>query len=700
MTDTSTTKTDGASKDFSIVLGILSLITFLICLGGFIWGSVWYWRYTKSPTGWLILLYLLPPIAQLAGLLFLFFRVRVEKAVLPFYTFYLAGMFVSLISYCLLWIAYSGINSYLNLLSYFAVLAVLTLLIPVALMTYAIMWKSPEVVTTELQVSDIRDFAGLCARIGEESGKSASSLSGVIMGALPEAFQARLTEIATSGQCTLEDTACFVVELNKELGKQDFFRKANFDEVNGVDHVTSLLRDGTHRRTREVHELHRELINAAFPRKFHKRPRPGRSRVVFEGLLWHLKQGARKIPFWALTFFFTVFLVVTYLFGFAFAFHDKQVTNDGKPPALYMTKPQLAAIRYEKRNEQPALEHEYKFYFDQPSATAKYGSPSFDETQYSTDRSKDWGESKNLEHLADLTEAILQASQEDTKIRVELKGMADDGLLAPGGPYSSNYELSEARAQVLKEMVIRRLSDQYRWEPDIQWSILPLSSETSQREEIPDPAKQSFERGQQDLKKQVQNLRTTETMQMVDEDYLNVTQKKKLKFRLGYIQYLAKAGKLTPDNEQQLIEKTNRLLKLMKLLSQQSAQSDNLPKEEGLRVQRDLEATRKLIKYADEEIQEAVYIDSQAKKRVVIAIVKPSQNPFYVLSLMDHVYFSIYTITTTGYGDIIPTTAYAKFLCSLANILEVFFLVVFFNALISVKEDHNELRSRRLGDVN
>ena len=55
------------------------------------------------------------------------------------------------------------------------------------------------------------------------------------------------------------------------------------------------------------------------------------------------------------------------------------------------------------------------------------------------------------------------------------------------------------------------------------------------------------------------------------------------------------------------------------------------------------------------------------------------------LMLMDYMYFSIYTITTTGYGDIIPTTAYAKFLSSLANICEVLLLVVFFNALVSLR---------------
>lgn len=68
---------------------------------------------------------------------------------------------------------------------------------------------------------------------------------------------------------------------------------------------------------------------------------------------------------------------------------------------------------------------------------------------------------------------------------------------------------------------------------------------------------------------------------------------------------------------------------------------------------------------------------------------------FVSLTLMDYMYFTTYTITTTGYGDIIPKTTYAKFLCSLANILEVFFLVVFFNALLSVRGNKSRrLRSR------
>lgn len=56
------------------------------------------------------------------------------------------------------------------------------------------------------------------------------------------------------------------------------------------------------------------------------------------------------------------------------------------------------------------------------------------------------------------------------------------------------------------------------------------------------------------------------------------------------------------------------------------------------------------------------------------------------LKTLDYMYFSLYTITTTGYGDIKPVTPLAKFICSLENIIEVFFLVIFVNVLISFKD--------------
>ncbi|HKV42197.1 MAG TPA: BACON domain-containing carbohydrate-binding protein, partial [Blastocatellia bacterium] len=88
-----------------------------------------------------------------------------------------------------------------------------------------------------------------------------------------------------------------------------------------------------------------------------------------------------------------------------------------------------------------------------------------------------------------------------------------------------------------------------------------------------------------------------------------------------------------------------------------------------------------------------------AKRRCIVRVTaiapmtSPPDPPAPPLKLMDYLYFSIYTITTTGNGDIIPTTPYSKFLVSFANITEVIFLVVFFNALISLRSNTTSIFS-------
>lgn len=47
--------------------------------------------------------------------------------------------------------------------------------------------------------------------------------------------------------------------------------------------------------------------------------------------------------------------------------------------------------------------------------------------------------------------------------------------------------------------------------------------------------------------------------------------------------------------------------------------------------------------------------------------------------LIDYIYFMIYTVTTTGYGDLRPATGIAKFLSSVGNLVEILFLVIAFN---------------------
>lgn len=54
------------------------------------------------------------------------------------------------------------------------------------------------------------------------------------------------------------------------------------------------------------------------------------------------------------------------------------------------------------------------------------------------------------------------------------------------------------------------------------------------------------------------------------------------------------------------------------------------------------------------------------------------------LTLLDYFYFMIYTITTTGYGDIIPVKPFSRFVTSFANLCEVFFSLIFFNSLMGL----------------
>jgi hypothetical protein len=54
------------------------------------------------------------------------------------------------------------------------------------------------------------------------------------------------------------------------------------------------------------------------------------------------------------------------------------------------------------------------------------------------------------------------------------------------------------------------------------------------------------------------------------------------------------------------------------------------------------------------------------------------------LPLLDYLYFMIYTITTTGYGDLVPTDAFTQFVVSIANLYEMFFVVIVLNVLIKM----------------
>jgi hypothetical protein len=357
-----------------------------------------------------------------------------------------------------------------------------------------------------------------------------------------------------------------------------------------------------------------------------------------------------------------IFLDVTFLFGFAFAFHDQHcLSQRPDTPALRMLNlpsgddARTPSAPVNATSASATTNAKYYFYFDSIQAhldRGKYETEirerlANDEEGNSTKEP----ESKNPERLEinakcevsetdvsplkrsiwisrdpklnnfcsleQLKRRIESETSQGKRTRIVLIGRADDRpiandsrtrLLIDSPPYKSNYELSEARAENVRYEIVQALkkeSDSGAWH-NLEWLTLPSSNEITESDD-----------------------------------------------ELGRI--LNSQPGLPANLKEQIKEKNKRVV----------------------------EAT--IVSFSND-------ITSLQMKEM-------GRRQFRELNLMDYMYFSIYTITTTGYGDIIPTTGYAKFLISIANICEVLFLVVFFNALVSIKSSNKEDQKNNLDEM-
>jgi hypothetical protein len=326
--------------------------------------------------------------------------------------------------------------------------------------------------------------------------------------------------------------------------------------------------------------------------------------------LVNLRSDVQQEPFLALLLFFSAFLCVSYLFGLAFAFYDKTMPHNGKP-ALFMKNlyaeptgspnpdPKASAPQSEIRKEASA----YKIYFRTAKAVPEIGDFEIYNVPAEAWRRnpKEIKETVNLrksnhETFTALIDKVKEGTENDGRIRIMLTGRADDTSTV-GTPYSSNYELSQARAQNVEMKILENLAkplvktSEFRWR-NIEWVIDPVSNE--------------------------------------------------------------------PD----------------------APPLDALfPAKEEVRRNNGSNAANRIVEIRVEPVEQEFASVQMTEIRNQSKIL-----PYKQLDLMDYIYFANYTITTTGYGDIMPTTPYSKFLCSLANIFEVFFLVVFFNTLLSTRK--------------
>ena len=484
-----------------------------------------------------------------------------------------------------------------------------------------------------------------------------------------------------------------------------------------------------------------------------------------------LVEGLQRFHFQMLLFFFTIFICIVYLFAFAFAFHDRSTLLKNsltKTPALLMD------IEYPK----PIVsrEPEIRKYadFGMPKAALPHSQKSADfffffyslrnsGTGFSDINTDSWDANSALD--VNLTEKVTarreisnkqnvdlflaklrESSPTSRKIFIEIIGRTDNRPVdqkvdstdpkrgntpvksadTPLQTYSSNYDLSLARADNVKFELLRLLHEKY---PDIlekiEWVCIPGSNDESLGRGLPFAIRQPYAMADSTVNKRSQNSDTAElnSVAKIDELYRNI---------LGQLPGLSEEPKRTAILARQnlLLSQIANVKKLIdpslieKATDKKSSNTSNLTLRKPLDPRYADEFLRRLkveaetyesIKNGPNEKTEAAQtefmrqidkfdstgrdIDSalvffasdgdSANKRVTEVYIDTVSyaEPDHQMNLTDYI---LYSITVASYADIKPITQYARLLSILLCLCTAFFVVVFLNALMSVRRTGDE----------
>lgn len=391
---------------------------------------------------------------------------------------------------------------------------------------------------------------------------------------------------------------------------------------------------------------------------FMKEPDSGKKRLLA------LREGAAREPLWAMSFlFFVIFLDVTYLFGFAFAFHDKQRLEDTAHNA-----PALRMVNYEQPDPTASSTIAAPKNPQSDSAERLKGNDAAASQPVGNDRADD--EDSCYYFFFDPGQAQLRTAEDFDYERCGLKldevsaSLSDGTTPTPAPPVGPPQRSIWLTSWFMGDQTFRGTFNQQFNRCSMERLHRRIAQETRG-----DKQARIVLVGQGDNRPI--DLHYKSNYELSDA-------------RLQTIRYrLTEALKTGSDSA------AWHNLEWLTLPASDEDLSDE--------VLVNIFANQKKLENEKRELK-------NMNKRVVIASVVPihgdlttlqmqqqKRKQFKELTLLDYMYFSIYTITTTGYGDIIPTTAYAKFVISVANICEVLFLVVFFNALVSIRGDKRKL---------
>jgi hypothetical protein len=644
---------------------------------------------TISPV-WTCLLLWLPLVIQL--IVFSRLRRKIKEAVSDnklraYYKFYFWRMAFSLATYTFLWCCYVGAfalncgSRTILVLSWFPLGFIVLLLGIIVHATYLIT-KTPfhddEYLLTEGEVRERYSYICLGLKTGNTSATE------TIREWLRKDRDCKIHRVTLKKEVGDLDVGHLREALNRLICNTAFYEATNPDSDSSSN---QMLPNEVESKNREY--LDKNLLNKSRRRVEKSEKQKTKLRRNHERLVKQQEQkdGIAMFPFYTMLFFFSIFVCIAYLFSFAFAFEDRYVQKLDRqgPVALFMSDDLFEDVgQYSHPTPSPTprayqlVDRQKVFYFD--SAVAGI----------TTEVARDEPDIR-LRHIARINNRSLDSLSESVKamlpngsIRILLVGRADDNRPSKIA-YSSNYEISAARVKSVRYLLQERLiAEQVPLKAlaSIEWIESPFSNDPT----LAPKERQGAELSKERLILNNENMQGSKSSQTVPKEFTNnlsneIFNNGNKDWKVDLRDFLGRLKTLS--------QKSVALESMQKIL-------DDIHMWDTYKMNGRAEMADKL---GDDIDSELYAIEDPSGRRRAVEVYFYEAHPPQAdaqsqstprpspkrMALLDYLYFAMYTITTTGYGDIKPMTPYAKFLCALANMTEFFFIVVFFNTLLSLR---------------
>jgi hypothetical protein len=656
-----------------------------------------------SPS-WICLLLWFPIAIQL--IVFLRLKKRISQAisenrVRAYFKFYFWRMAFSLVSYTLLWGTYVilfalGADSWVIwAASWLPPMGIAVLLGIIVHATYLITKTSFHDDEYLLREGDVKSkYLDICSTLKSSPTKEIES----IREWLRKDRDCKIHRVTLKKEVGDLDVGHLTEALNRLICSEGFFEAAVRPQLQGWNPQShNVLPTELETFNRDYLDAYLLSIKPSSSSKGNKQPtvkERKKERRDQERLVRQKEQqdGIALFPFYTMVFFFSIFLCIAYIFAFAFAFEDRQVQGSHRlgPVALFMGDDLLEDDgKFSVATASPTpltyqlIDRQKLFYFTSGGAGITTETPNGDLDP-------------RLRHIARINNGSLNSLAESIKVavksgrlRISLIGRADDNSVDKVA-YASNYEIAGARVNSVRYLLQEKLIGDGVSPTElaaIEWTGTPFSNDRT----LAPKERKSTEASKISLVLNNDVAQMNKARIDVPREFTNNLDR----------EIWNSGGKEWKNEVRDFLERLKALSKGVVPLANLQRILDDIHTWDALRAGGNTVGAEKLGDDIDAELYEIE--DPAGRKRAVEVYIYnqlgPSHPPLAQrtqaeskrMALLDYLYFATYTITTTGYGDIKPMTPYAKFLCTLANMTEFFFIVVFFNTLLSLKRAKSEM---------